>query len=302
MANVLSLVALIVLLAQTDSLVGATRSSNDGAAPSLRHLDTYQEDGGSKESSGKSKQTDVKQFELWEPHEFKDALYLWEKDYPDLIRVTTSQEEYGLPRAGGPDDCPFDAKQDGCPNYMFTIQDFIAHPENSSSSSQLPEVFWSGCLHGNERVGPTAVMEAANLLLQAASCEAMPRVSKNKSTLDENESGSGNGNVGVDKSSEVENARKCRKKLLDMGIDDVHRKWLARLVSTRRIVVVPTANALGYYRNDRQEGSVDPNRDFPYDLTDSTKCKRKIDECLNLGSTLPDPLISLHFLQKILET
>ena len=53
---------------------------------------------------------------------------------------------------------------------ILTIQDFELHPENSSSSNVLPEVFWSGELHGDERVGPTVVMEAAFLLLGGILC------------------------------------------------------------------------------------------------------------------------------------
>ena len=34
--------------------------------------------------------------------------------------------------------------------------------------------------------------------------------------------------------------------------------------------------ALGYYRNKREEGVIDPNRDFPYDLKDNSKCMRTI--------------------------
>ena len=43
-------------------------------------------------------------------------------------------------------------------------------------------------------------------------------------------------------------------------------------MSTRRIVIVPTANALGYFRKVREEGRIDPNRDFPFDLRDPSKC------------------------------
>ena len=55
-----------------------------------------------------------------------------------------------------------------------------------------------------------------------------------------------------------------------------HRQWLARLVATRRIVILPSANALGYYRNIREEGDIDPNRDFPFDVDDPTKCMQTI--------------------------
>jgi len=68
----------------------------------------------------------------------------------------------------------------------------------------------------------------------------------------------------------------CRAELYEKGIDDTSRKWLARLVTTRRVVIMPTPNALGYFRNHRTEFEIDPNRDFPYDLQDSTKCMQTI--------------------------
>ena len=165
-------------------------------------------------------QHEVVPYHIWDPSEIPPVLEEWAEKYPDLISVTTAQEAYGLPTAGDKHDCPFD-KGKGCLNYMFTIQDFISHPTDSESSNNLPEVFWSGCVHGNERVGPTSVMEAANLLLESAHCEGFPKKGRPE-TLKE--------------------AKDCRKALHNKGIDDVHRKWLARLVSTRRIVVVPTAN------------------------------------------------------------
>ena len=63
-------------------------------------------------------------------------------------------------------------------------------------------------------------------------------------------------------------------------IDDDERHWLARLVATRRIVILPTANAVGYYRNQREELSIelsiDVNRDFPFDITNSRNCMQTI--------------------------
>ena len=165
----------------------------------------------------------VEDYKLWDASRIPEVLKEWKEKYPDLIRVTTSQEAYGLPAAGTLQDCPFYEKQ-GCPNYFFTLQDYTLHPVDSLSSSYLPEVFWSGCLHGNERVGPTSVMEASTLLLEAAYCEGLPR--RSSSSLD----------------SDLKEAKACRHALRNKGIDDVHRKWLARLVSTRRIVVVPTTN------------------------------------------------------------
>lgn len=184
-------------------------------------------------------------YRLLSSEEIYHQIYEWKETYSDFLRVTTSQEKYGLPAAGTDRDCPF-VEGKGCPNWILEIQDYAIHTDGSSSSNNLPAVFWSGCLHGNERVGPTATIEAVGLLLKAARCEA---------TTD----------------------RKCRRDLQDQyGMTNAHRKWLARLVTTRKLTVVPTSNALGYYRNIREEGLVDPNRDFPYDLQDPTKCMQTI--------------------------
>jgi hypothetical protein len=209
-------------------------------------------------------QTAIRPYHLWEPKKIKDSLFEWADLYPYFARVTTSQEVYGLPTAGGAKDCPYDDDVIGCKNYILTIQDFGIHPEGSDSSNRLPEVFLSGELHGNERVGPTSVMEAATLMLEAASCEASPKVSH--SVI---------GNR-TDWNEQLKAAKQCRTDLKRKGMDDVHRKWLSRLVATRRIVIVPTANALGYFRNVREEGSTDPNRDFPYDVQNAADCMKTI--------------------------
>jgi len=211
----------------------------------------------------------VKNYALWKPHEIKETLYKWVNYYPDLVRLTTAQSAYGLPTAGAQGDCPYDEDVQGCKNYILTIQDFVKHPEGSDSSARLPEVFLSGELHGNERVGPTAVMEAATLMLEAAACEAKPhRITSTQHSFNDKS---------ADWTAQLTAAKQCRKDIMaNFGIDDVHRKWLARLVATRRIVIVPTANALGYYRSRREEGNEDPNRDFPYDVQAAKDCMKTI--------------------------
>lgn len=125
----------------------------------------------------------------------------------------------------------------------------------------------SGALHGNERVGPTAVLETAKLLLEAAQCESLPQFTR-PPDLDTEE--------GAEWLLQVQLGEHCRQALYENGITDAQRKWLARLVSTRRIVVVPMTNALGYDRNERAEDGIDPNRDFPYDVEDASKCMQTI--------------------------
>jgi hypothetical protein len=120
---------------------------------------------------------------------------------------------------------------------------------------------WSGEVHGNEQVGPTAVLEAAQILLDAATCESLPRISIKDD---------------LDWDAELITAQSCRQTWSDRGYADYDRQWLARLVSTRRIVLVPTANALGYFRKVREEDGIDPNRDFPYDLVDAKACMQTV--------------------------
>jgi len=79
---------------------------------------------------------------------------------------------------------------------------------------ERPEVFFSGAVHGNERVGPTATVEFARLLVR--------------------------------------------------NYLNGSNAWLRRLVDTRIVSIMPSANAYGYAHNRRTEGMVDPNRDFPY--------------------------------------
>jgi len=205
-------------------------------------------------------------YTLWDLERIHTTLLQWKEQYPDFVRLETSQETYGLSTTGGPDDCPFDVNVTGCLNYYMTIQDFEANPVGSVSSNRLPEVLWSGALHGNERVGPTACMEAADLLLQAVACEALQFAAHTSDT------------IVVEQKNETDAAADaCRQHLLNTyGMTDQQRKWLARLVTTRRLVVVPTANELGFYNNVREENGMDVNRDFPYDQYNPAECMRTI--------------------------
>jgi hypothetical protein len=207
----------------------------------------------------------LRNFELLTSAQIASELKHLAIQYPQLATLSTAQESFGLPSAGSSTDCIFDTTP-GCQNYFLTIVDSIAHPSNSESAKYLPDVFLSGALHGNERVGPTATLETAKLLLEAAHCESLPRYTKAPDLNTED---------GSEWSLEVQEALACRENLASIGITDAQRKWLARLVTTRRIVISPMTNALGYDRNTREEGNIDPNRDFPFDQ-DPTECMQTI--------------------------
>lgn len=203
------------------------------------------------EASETSVKPPFRPYTLLNSEEIHSTLLQWKTQYSDFIQINTAQETFGLATAGTDInlDCPFDTGVEGCLNYYAVMTDQVAHPPNSQSWKRLPTVLLSGELHGNERVGPTTVMETTRLILEAATCE---------SQLDQSD---------------------CTAKLqIEYGMTLPQQQWLAQLLRSRRIMVVPTANALGYFRNSRMEGNVDPNRDFPYDqLADnSDRCMQSI--------------------------
>jgi hypothetical protein len=66
--------------------------------------------------------------------------------YPDIISLTDAQSRYGL---ASPGSCGSTA----CKQYIVQLG------LRSVQDSETPELFFSGALHGNERVGPNAVTE-----------------------------------------------------------------------------------------------------------------------------------------------
>lgn len=185
--------------------------------------------------------------------QIQTELELLRDNYPQFVTLFTSQEKYGLPSSCKPSE----AQHGGCYNPVLVIEDKKMYEKDDANraKAELPDVYLSGALHGDERVGPVAMVEMAKLLVKAATCQA--KIFDNITKQD------------------CKNMKKAHS-LKQLS-------WLARLVSTRRIVITPTTNAKGYYFNSRSEtykGSffteyLDPNRDFPFDQS-SSKCMRTI--------------------------
>jgi hypothetical protein len=106
-------------------------------------------------------------------------------------------------------------------------------------------------------VGPTATMESAWLLLKAAACYR---------------NATAGATTAVANTTTAE-AETPQKQQLTCTVDDVfdgedsaaeHIAWLAKLVATRSLYIMPATNALGFYAGTREEAGIDPNRDFPY--------------------------------------
>ena len=222
-----------------------------------------------------------------------------------------------IPMSGDDNDCPFDSNYKvsgkGCNTYVIIIQDKEAYPEdpdvnlgenadvylnqedgwfkNDTSADgafgksgwrYIPDVFLSGSVHGNERVGPSSLLEMSELLVEAAYCESLPRMRLKPTRLVDDPENGASLNMSEEEEAnrmwqkELESAKSCRQDLAtNKGIPSPYRQWLARLVSTRRTVVIPTANSLGYSRDQREEAGIDPNRDFPFDIE-----KGNEDQCM----------------------
>lgn len=155
------------------------------------------------------------------------ASYLQElaAKYPEVVRLSVAQDTYKLPR---PEELVCGAQRSPC-------QHFVVHLTNHSTmpDARRPEVFISGALHGDERVGPATTVELIALLASGASAYAR-------------------GERGDPASAAT-------------------RRWLHELVNTRSLVLTPMTNAYGYAHNRREELGVDPNRDYNY-LRAPTEC------------------------------
>jgi len=237
------------------------------------------------------KQKVLRKYKYMNAEKIVERLHLLKALYPEFVTLQSAQELYGFPSLGEVSDCQFDhdissnsigldeagessvvdiREEDkvGCKNWILTIEDSIAHPVGSDSYNKLPEIFISGTMHGDETIGPTIVMELAELLLEAAYCESLPRGMEPPKETDEKK--------WIEWEDELKDARKCRSNLKANSIYDVDRKWLGRLVTTRRIVIVPAINALGFYRNEHREDKLDPKDDFPFESETPQECMQTI--------------------------
>ena len=180
------------------------------------------------------------------------------KTYPTLATLKTSQDEFSLPTVG---KC--NSASDDCKNYYLTVFDaFNAGDELGNDDSRfVPDLFFSGEVHGDEAVGPLATLHAASLLLTAASC------ARAFYDLDDNAPDGGG-------AKPADAACATWFDVWRYNEDDMYH--LAYLASSRRVVFSPMSNALGFSQKVRAENSIDPNRDFAFDVTDPKLCMRTV--------------------------
>jgi len=95
--------------------------------------------------------------------EIVDYILELETKYPQFTEVFTVQDKYGLPSRSEL-QCTRNGVKSACQHYVIKITDEASLPDPGR-----PEVFFSGALHGDERVGPQSVVALAELLLDHAS-------------------------------------------------------------------------------------------------------------------------------------
>ncbi|OWZ22607.1 hypothetical protein PHMEG_0002685 [Phytophthora megakarya] len=143
--------------------------------------------------------------------------------FPDVVQVSVAQETYSLPYPRELQCIVDDETQAIAPCKQFVVH--LTNHSTLANDPERPEVFISGALHGNERVGPNAAIELVALVAHATS------------------------SFGTDDTA---------KPTLDT------QRWLKELVNARNVLVMPMTNAYGYSHNQREELRVDPNRDYNY--------------------------------------
>jgi hypothetical protein len=124
--------------------------------------------------------------------------------YPSYVSMTTAQAKYKVPSPG---QCGAAA----CVQHIVTLTNLRTWTGDAKRTR--PQVFFSGGLHGDERVGQVTTVEFIDFMMQ----------------------------------------------------NRASNPWLQHLLDTRVVVLTPMTNALGYFKEERRENSVDVNRDFPID-------------------------------------
>ena len=82
-----------------------------------------------------------------------------ERRFPTLVDITTAQQAYGLDSPGLCNSISGSPVACNTPIVRLTNEETLPDAER-------PEVFFSGCLHGNEYVGPITTVEMAIALVE----------------------------------------------------------------------------------------------------------------------------------------
>ena len=83
--------------------------------------------------------------------------------FPEFVTVFTTQEKYGLPSS-----CYlYETQHPSCYNLVIVIEDKTMYETDDAirAKEELPDVYLSGALHGDERVGPVSPTSSVCVIL-----------------------------------------------------------------------------------------------------------------------------------------
>lgn len=138
----------------------------------------------------------------------------------------------------------------------------ISHMPTLDADLSRPQAFISGEIHGDERIGPSAALVTAEILVQASEC-----------VIDKKEDSCTN-----------------LKSMYDIADRDT-LLWLTVLATRRDTYIIPTTNCMGHLHHQRVESGVDTNRDFPYGRADGRCLRSTTAQVIN--SVMKNNLIQL---------
>ncbi|EKX38094.1 hypothetical protein GUITHDRAFT_165327, partial [Guillardia theta CCMP2712] len=90
--------------------------------------------------------------------------------YPDMVRLYSAQDDFGLPSAGKCSEEEGVEKNQPCKVWVMEVGNMQARTE------ETPRLFFSGALHGDERIGPTALLELVSFLLGTYAVDPWARI------------------------------------------------------------------------------------------------------------------------------
>jgi len=138
----------------------------------------------------------------------------------------------------------------------------ISHMSTLEEDLSRPQAFISGEIHGDERIGPSASLVTAEILVMASECV----IEQKESTCST-----------LETTYDINDKRTLR--------------WLAVLATRRDTYVIPTTNCMGHMHRQRAELGVDTNRDFPYGRSDNRCLRTTTAQVIN--SVMKNNLIQL---------
>jgi len=179
--------------------------------------------------------------------------------FPDLVEVFDAQSRYGLPSPG------YCGNQE-CKQWVVRITNRTTLPD-----AERPQVFFSGEVHGNERVGPSTMIEMMKLLVETYTEGSNPWLSRLVDTRDifimpaTNAKGyydnkREENHIDVNRDFPIDrNPSECMRTIAGRAVNEVWRENLFQVALTYHGGMQAIAFEWGTVTNQREELRVSPD-------------------------------------------